>query len=126
MLVAGLALPATAAKPRSGSWSGETAQGYAIKFKVTTGTRNVRDVRVGFRARCGRGPAIRGTTTFAGPFPVNRGRFRISGSDMRIRGKFVKRRKASGRLRWEGRSFSPSGSSRACDSGRVSWTAKRQ
>jgi hypothetical protein len=120
-----LALPATAARPRSGSWAGETAQGNVIRFAVSTGKREVRDLRVAFRAGCARGPAISGTTTFAGPFPVQRGRFRVSGSAMRIRGTFEKRGRATGRLRWEGRSFRPDGSSRACDSGRIRWSARR-
>jgi hypothetical protein len=122
----GLALPAGAARPRAGAWSGETEQGHALGFGITSGKKRVVDLRVRFRARCRRGPAIDGTTTFAGPYPVRGGRFRVNGGELRIRGTFTKRGKATGTLRWEGRSYRPSGSSRRCDSGPVRWQARRR
>ena len=124
VLAAALVVPATAARPRGGPWAGGTGQGLPIRLTVTHGNR-VTDLTVAFRASCARGPAIEGTATFAGPFAVDGGRFRVRGGELQIRGRFEKRRQASGRLRWRGRSYRPDGSSRACDSGKVRWSAKR-
>ena len=86
----------------------------------------MKSLSVGFRARCEGGGSTSGTTTFAGPFRVRDGRFRVSGGAMTVRGEFPRRGRARGTLRWSGRSYSPSGASRSCDTGRVSWAARRR
>jgi hypothetical protein len=123
IVTVGLVLPAGAARPRSGAWSGETAQNRAIAFEVTSGQRRVRELRVAVRARCRRGPSIVATASLAGPFPVGGGGFRIRGGDLQVRGEFKKKGRAEGMLRWEGRSYNSTWRSRRCDSGRVRWSA---
>lgn len=115
-------LPASAARPRAGSWSGRTAQGASIVFRVTAGRNRIKDLRVGFSAPC-----ASGVTDLTGPFPIRDARFRVRAGETTVRGTFEKKQAvAHGTVRWRGRSYSPSGSSRSCDSGLVSWTAKRR
>ena len=88
------------------------------------GNRQVTSLHVAVRADCARGAAIVAEASFAGPFPVSGGRFRVRGGELQIRGEFTKRRRASGTLRWDGRSYEPSWKSRRCDSGPVRWSAR--
>ena len=120
----GLVLPASAARPRPGAWSGSTSQGYAIGFTVSPGNREVSSLRVSVRARCARGTPIVAEASFAGPFPVGGGRFQVPGGQLQIRGHFTKKRRAKGTLRWRGRSYNSSWKSRRCDSGSVDWRAQ--
>ena len=121
----GLVLPASAARPRSGAWSGTTTQGRAINFAVSKGNREVSSLRVSVEARWARGTPIVGEASFAGPFPVRGGRFRVPGGEIQIRGHFAKKGRAEGTLRWRGRTYNSSWKSRRCDSRTVRWSARR-
>jgi hypothetical protein len=124
---AALAIPATAATPKSGSFSGSTKQDRAISFKVTPGGK-VKNVEFGFRGSCANGARTSGTTHFSGKFDVNnRGRFRATGgSDSFVKGRFKKPKKAKGTLKWRGSTFDPfTLRTVSCSSPKVRWTATR-
>jgi hypothetical protein len=124
---AALVIPATAATPKSGSFSGSTKQNRAISFKVTPGGK-VKNVEFGFRGRCDNGATTSGTTKFGGKFDVNnKGKFRATGgSNSFVKGKFKKPRKAKGTLKWRGSTFDPfTLRTVSCSSPKVRWTASR-
>ncbi len=126
VLAAALVLPATAATPKRGSWSGSTDQNRSIDFRVTRGGKKVKDLEFGFKGRCDNGARTSGTSKFAGKFPVRDGRFRAKAGDSVVKGKFTTRKKAKGILRWEGSFFDPfTFRSSECTSGRVDWRARR-
>jgi hypothetical protein len=126
VLAAALVLPAVAATPRGGSWSGKTGQGKSISFRVTPGGGKVKSVRFGFRGSCDNGARTNGTVSMPGPFRVSGGKFTAKGGTSVVRGTFVSRTKARGTLRQRGTYYDPvSFRSVPCTSGRVSWTAKR-
>ena len=127
VLAAALVLPATAATPKAGSFSGSTKQNRAISFKVTPGGGKVKKVKFGFKGTCDNGGQISGTTNFAGKFPVNDGKFRATGgSNSFVKGTFTTRKKASGKLKWRGTTFDPfSYRTVSCSSPKVRWTARR-
>ena len=126
VLAAALVLPAVAATPKGGSWSGSTGQGKSISFKVTPGGGKVKNLRFGFRGRCENGATTTGSMSFGGTYPVSGGRFTAKGGMSVVRGTFTTRTKARGTLNWRSRSFDPVSLRQVeCRSGRVSWTAKR-
>ena len=126
VLAAALVLPAVAATPKSGSWSGSTRQGKSISFNVTPGGGKVKRVRFGFRGHCDNGARTTGTVSMPGPFPVSGGQFTARGGGNVVRGTFVSRTRARGTLRQRGTMFDPVTFRQvSCTSGRVRWTAKR-
>ena len=127
VLAAALVLPATAATPKAGSFSGSTKQDKPIDFRVTPGGGKVKNVKFGFKGRCDNGARTSGTTSFAGKFPVNGGEFRaVGGSNSFVKGTFTTRKKASGKLKWRGTTFDPfTYRTVSCSSPKVRWTAKR-
>ena len=126
LLAAVLVLPAVAATPKSGSWSGSTRQGKSISFKVTPGGGKVKRVKFGFRGRCDNGATTSGTVSMPGPFRVSGGKFTARGGNSVVNGTFVSRTKARGTLRQRGTFFDPASFRQvACTSGKVRWTARR-
>ena len=126
VLAAALVLPAVAATPRGGSWSGKTGQGKSISFRVTPGGGKVKSVRFGFRGHCDNGASTTGTVSMPGPFRVSGGKFTARGGNSVVNGTFVSRTRARGTLRQRGTFFDPASFRQvACTSGRVSWTARR-
>ena len=126
VLAAALVLPAVAATPRGGSWSGKTRQGKSITFKVTPGGGKVKNIRFGFRGHCDNGAGTTGTVSMPGPFTVSGGQFTAKGGTSVVRGTFTTRSKASGTLRQRGTLFDPITFRQvSCTSGKVRWTAKR-
>jgi hypothetical protein len=125
-LAAALAMPAVAATPNGGSWSGSTGQGKSISFKVTPGGGKVKKLKFGFRGRCENGATTTGTVSMPGPFNVNDGKFLAKSGDTFVRGTFGSGTKASGRLRQSSTSFDPVSLRQVtCSSGKVRWSAKR-
>jgi hypothetical protein len=126
VLTAALVLPAVAATPGSGSWSGKTRQGKSIGFKVTPGGGKVKKVKFGFRGHCDNGASTSGTVSMPGPFTVSGGTFTAKGGSSVVRGTFTSRTKARGTLRQRGTLFDPVSLRQvSCTSGKVRWTARR-
>jgi hypothetical protein len=126
VLAGSLVLPAVAATPKSGSWSGKTKQGKSISFKVTPGGGKVKKIKFGFRGHCDNGAGTTGTVTMPGPFTVSGGKFTAKGGASVVRGTFVSRTKARGTLRQRGTLFDPLSLRQvSCTSGKVRWNAKR-
>jgi hypothetical protein len=124
-LAAALVVPATAATPKAGSWSGDTKQNKSISFKVTPGGEKVKKLKVGFKGSCDNGATFTGNTTFGGKFAVNDGKFTAKATDTTVKGEFTSKRKAEGTLKHTARNFDPvSLGYTTCRSGRVHWTAK--
>lgn len=125
-LAAALVVPATAATPKAGSWSGDTKQNKSISFKVTPGGAKVKDLKFGFKGTCDNGARVSGTTNFGGKFPVNGGEFTARSGNSVVKGEFTSKRKAEGTLKSVSSSFDPiSYRTVTCRSGKVGWTAKR-
>jgi hypothetical protein len=126
VVAAAMVLPATAATPKAGSFSGSTKQGKSVSFKVTSGGK-VKRIKFGFRGRCENGATTTGTVSMPGPFPVNGGKFNAqSAGGTFVRGTFTSRTKARGRLRQRSSSFDPISLRQVtCTSGKVRWSAKR-
>ena len=132
-----LALPATAATPKTGAWGGGTAQGRTMKFGVKrSGERLIikRIVISSVRYTC-RGPlgyvssdVARGVkfSSYGGPTVVRKGgKFAIApvpgpppGYMEIFKGRFTSKHSAKGILR-----FANSHSNTTCDTGRISWHA---
>jgi hypothetical protein len=126
LLAAALVLPAVAATPGGGSWSGKSRQGKPIGFKVTPGGGKVKKIKFGFRGHCDNGASTTGTVSMPGPFPVSGGKFTAKGGSSVVRGAFTSRTKARGTLRQRGTLFDPVSLRQvSCTSGKVGWTAKR-
>ena len=126
VLAAALVLPAVAATPKSGSWSGSTKQGKSIGFTVTPGGGKVKKLKFGYRGRCDNGVGINGTANFPGPFRVSGGSFTAKGGSTVVRGNFGTSRKATGTIKWRGTYYDPiSFRSVPCESPKVGWTARR-
>jgi len=131
------ALPATAATPETGAWSGGTGQGRTMKFGVKrSGKRLIikRIVISSVRYTC-RGPfgyvsseVARGVkfSSYGGPTVVRKGgKFAIApvpgpppGYMEIFRGRFTSKHSAKGILR-----FANSHSNTTCDTGQISWHA---
>jgi hypothetical protein len=125
-LAAALVVPATAATPKAGSWSGSTKQGKSISFKVTPGGAKVKGVKFGFKGRCDNGATTTGTANFSGKFNVNGGEFTARGGTSVVKGEFTTRRKAKGTLKGRSQFFDPiTYRTVRCTSGKVRWNAKR-
>lgn len=125
-LAVALVVPATAATPKAGSWSGDTKQNRSISFGVTPGGGKVKNLRFGFKAQCDNGARTTGTMNFSGKFDVNGGEFTARGGSSVVKGEFTTRTKASGTLKARSTYFDPvTYRSVPCTSGRVGWTAKR-
>ena len=126
VLAVSLVLPAVAATPKSGSWSGSTGQGKSISFKVTPGGGKVKRVKFGFRGRCDNGASTTGAASMPGPFRVSGGKFTAQGGNSVVNGTFVSRTRARGTLRQRGTFFDPVTFRQVpCTSGKVRWTARR-
>ena len=123
---AAMVLPATAATPKSGKFSGSTKQGKSVSFKVTSGGK-VKKVKFGFKGRCENGATTTGTVSMPGPFTVNDGKFNAqSAGGTFVKGSFTSGSKAKGKLRQRSSSFDPISLRQVtCTSGKVRWTAKR-
>lgn len=125
LLAAALIVPATAATPKAGSWSGETKQNKSISFKVTPGGEKVKRLKVGFKGACDNGATFTGNTSFDGKFPVNDGKFTANGTDTVVKGEFTSKQKAEGTVKHTARNYDPiSFGYTTCRSGKVRWTAK--
>ena len=126
VLAAALVVPATAARPKAGSWSGDTKQNRSISFKVTPGGAKVKAVKFGFKSQCDNGATSTGTTNFSGKFNVNGGEFTARGGNSVVKGEFTRKRKAKGTLKARSSYFDPiTYRSVPCTSGKVRWTADR-
>jgi hypothetical protein len=126
VLAAVLVLPAVAATPRGGSWSGKTRQGKSISFRVTPGGGKVKKVKFGFRGSCGPGIGTSGTVTMPGPFKVVGGKFTAKGGSSVVRGTFTSATRAKGVLRQRSTYFDPTSFRQVeCTSGKRRWTARR-
>ena len=124
-LAAALVVPATAATPKAGSFSGDTNQNRSISFKVTPGGAKVKDLKFGFKGTCDNGARVTGTTNFAGKYPINGGEFTAKTGNTVVKGEFVSKTKAEGTLKSVSSSFDPiSYRTVTCRSGKVGWTAK--
>jgi hypothetical protein len=125
VLAAALVVPATAATPKAGSWSGSTKQDKSISFKVTPGGGKVKKVKFGFKAQCDNGARTTGTTNFSGKFNVDGGEFTARGGSSVVKGEFTSKKKAEGTLKARSTYFDPiTYRSVPCTSGKVGWTAK--
>jgi hypothetical protein len=146
LLTAAMIVPATAATPKAGRWSGETEQleneafphlgGLSIKFRVGRGGAKVKKVRFTASAHCTRFEEIVYTKRIKGKFPVVDGHFKAenrNGSAL-VKGRFKTKRKARGTLEsWRfngtelvlvpGRGLVKR--KRRCKTGTVEWTAER-
>jgi hypothetical protein len=123
-LAASLVVPATAATPKAGSWSGDTKQNRSISFKVTPGGEKVKDVKFGFKGQCDNGATTTGTTNFSGKFNVNGGEFTARGGTSVVKGEFTSKSEAKGTLKARSTYFDPiTYRSVPCTSGKVRWTA---
>jgi hypothetical protein len=124
-LAVALVVPATAATPKAGSWSGETKQNKSISFKVTPGGQKVKALKFGFKGTCDNGARVNGTTNFAGKFPIQGGEFTARTGNTVVKGEFTSKTKAEGTLKSVSSSFDPvSYRTVTCRSGKVGWTAK--
>ena len=126
VFAAALIVPATAATPKAGSWSGETKQNRDISFKVTPGGEKVKQLKAGFKGTCDNGATFNGNTSFGEKYEVNDGKFTATGGSTTVKGEFTSKRKAEGTLKHTARSFDPvSLGYTTCRSGKVRWTAHR-
>jgi hypothetical protein len=125
VLVAALVVPATAATPKAGSWSGETKQNKSISFKVTPGGEKVKKLKFGFKAGCENGSRINGTTESDGKFPITDGKFKAELGNSVVKGEFTGKKKAEGTLKANASTLDPFTNRIVnCHSGKVGWTAK--
>ena len=126
VLVVALVVPATAARPRAGSFSGSTDQGRSIVLQVTRGGGKVKGLEVGYRGTCENGSGIVGTMTFTGRYTVTGGFFTARLRKSVVRGEFTRRGRARGTLVWRSGYVDPvTGRSVSCRSPQVGWTATR-
>jgi hypothetical protein len=125
VLAASLVVPATAATPKAGSWSGDTRQDKSINFKVTPGGEKVKKLKVGFKGTCDNGATVIGQTKFGGKFDVEDGKFTTGSSgNTKVKGNFTSRNHAKGTLKHTSTTFDPfSLRTVECRSGKVRWTA---
>ena len=124
-LAVALVVPATAATPKAGSWSGQTKQDKSISFKVTPGGAKVKELKFGFRGTCDNGARVTGTTKLGGKYPINGGEFTAKTGNTVVKGEFTSKTKAEGTLKSVSSSFDPiSYRTVTCRSGKVGWTAK--
>lgn len=126
-LAVALVVPAGAAMPRAGSWSGSTDQNRSISFTVAAGRGKVKEIEFGYRGRCDNGAGAAGTVRFAGKYRVSEGEFTARGpGGSVVTGEFRRRKKAIGTLQWRGSYFDPVAERTvACQSATVGWTARR-
>ena len=125
VLAAALVVPATAATPKAGSWSGQTKQNKSISFDVTRGGGKVKDLKFGFKGTCDNGARVSGRTSLGGKFPIEGGKFTARSGNTVVKGEFTRRKKAVGTLKSVTTSFDPiSYRTVTCRSGRVGWTAR--
>jgi hypothetical protein len=126
VLAAALTVPATAARPRAGAFTGSTDQGRAISFQVTRGGGKVKELEVTYRGRCENGSGILGTTTFTGKYPVNDGAFVARHGRSVLRGEFTTKRRARGTFEWRSAYVDPvTGRSVSCRTRALGWGARR-
>ena len=126
VLTAALVVPATAATPRAGSWSGSTDQNRSISFTVTPSREKVKDISFSFKGSCENGSGTAGTKTFLGKFNVSNGEFTARSGASVVKGEFTRKRKARGTLKWRGSYIDPvTYRSVSCRSRKVGWTAER-
>jgi hypothetical protein len=123
---------AEAARPKGGVWSGPTAQGFRIDFRVSLGTgrKKVTPLTADFKLRCDDGSRIERNLSTKVKAPVVRGKFfivltlvpnkLITGGKAKFVGRFRSRRRARGRA--SERLNLRDG--RTCDSRSVKWKAK--
>lgn len=124
-LAVALVVPATAATPKAGSWSGQTKQNKSISFDVTRGGGKVKDLKFGFKGTCDNGARVTGTTKLGGKYPINGGEFTAKSGNTVVKGEFTSKTKAEGTLKSVTSSFDPiSYRTVTCRSGKVGWTAK--
>jgi hypothetical protein len=126
LLSAALVIPATAATPKAGSWSGQTKQGKSISFTVTPEGKKVKQLKFGYKGTCDNGGRVSGTVSFKGKFPVTDGRFKVDTGSTVVKGEFTSKKKAEGTLKTTSSSFDPNSFRTVeCRSGKVHWNAHR-
>jgi hypothetical protein len=126
LLSAALVIPATAATPKAGSWSGQTKQGKSISFAVTPGGKKVKKLKFGYKGTCDNGGRVSGTVSLAGKFPVTGGEFKVNTGNTVVKGEFTSKKKAEGTLKTSSSTFDPvSFRTVECRSGKVHWNAHR-
>ena len=125
MLVVALAVPATAATPKAGSWSGDTKQNKSIGFKVTPGGEKVKNLHFGAKGSCDNGATFTSRTSFQGKFDINDGQFKAKSNKTVVKGEFTSKKKAEGTLKYNSSNYDPISLSYVnCHSGKVRWTAE--
>lgn len=126
VLAASLVIPATAATPKAGSFSGSTDQNKSISFNVTPGGEKVKKLKFGFKGNCDNGSRVTGTTRSSAKFPIENGKFRAELGNSVVKGEFTGKKKAEGTLKSNTSAFDPfTLRTVTCRSGKVRWTAKR-
>jgi hypothetical protein len=122
----------TPPRPKGGVWSGPTAQGFRIDFRVSRGRKpkKVAPLTADFRLRCNDGSRLERNLSTKVKAPVVRGKFfivltlvpnnLITGGKAKFVGRFRSRRRARGRA--SERLNLRDG--RTCDSRSVKWKAK--
>ena len=126
VLVAALVVPATAATPKAGSWSGDTKQNKSIGFKVTPGGEKVKNLHFGAKGSCDNGATFTSATRFDGKFKIEDGEFTAKSNKTVVRGEFTSKKKAEGTLKYNSSNYDPISLSFVnCHSGKVRWTAER-
>jgi hypothetical protein len=121
-------------RPKGGAWSGPTAQGFRIDFRVSRGKKpkTVAPLTADFRLRCSDGSSIERNLTTKDKAPVTRKRRKFAivltllPNDL-IKGgnaKFVGRFRSAKRARGRAREHLDLRDGRSCDSTSVRWKAR--
>jgi hypothetical protein len=123
-LAVALVVPATAATPKAGSWSGQTKQNKSISFSVTSEGKKVKSLKVGFKGSCENGASVTGQIKFSGKFPIQDGKFKAQAGNSVVKGEFTSKKKAEGTLKYNSTTFDPvTFRTVECHSGKVRWNA---